>query len=513
MPSFEFLSNLSSLLSQSLLNTLDNDEYYDIAIEVGNDPDVKIFRAHMVILSCRSPYLRRILLANKRKSEDENLTHIKLPNILPEIFEIILRYIYGGKLALENNDTSNVIKVLIAVNELGLQELVPLLQSFLINSNVNWMEQNFNLVFKTSFENDSFPELQKYCVKLLSKNPDKTFKLLNLSSISEKYLISLIRHENFKISVVKIWKHIIKWGISRNSEIPSDITKFSKEDFNVLKDTLKDCVSFIKFTNLSPKEFLDNVLPYREVLPEELYIDLLKYFLNNDYKPTDFKRIKRYCLNNFDSKIITIKHIELISKWIDKLEITDRMKNLYEFNLILRGSRDGFTSENFHEICDNKFRTITVIKVKDSKEILGGYNPIEWKTEFCFGHSKDSFIFSFINKDDYILSRVQNEKQAINYYSRYGPSFGNGDLVIYGGYEHSFENYANYCKKLSYEKQIRQSADKFSIEDYEVFQIKKFSFNDNIHEIISDYSTLPTITRSYNSDDDDDEEWDLEKLI
>ncbi|PKC57564.1 hypothetical protein RhiirA1_428392, partial [Rhizophagus irregularis] len=112
------------------------------------------------------------------------------------------------------------------------------------------------------------------------------------------------------------------------------------------------------------------------------------------------------------------------------------------------------------------------IKVKDSKEILGGYNPIEWKTEFCFGHSKDSFIFSFINKDDYILSRVQNEKQAINYYSRYGPSFGNGDLVIYGGYEHSFENYANYYD-----------------------------------------STLPTITRSYNSDDDDDEEWDLEKLI
>ncbi|POG81012.1 BTB/POZ protein [Rhizophagus irregularis DAOM 181602=DAOM 197198] len=151
MPSFEFLSNLSSLLSQSLLNTLDNDEYYDIAIEVGNDPDVKIFRAHMVILSCRSPYLRRILLANKRKSEDENLTHIKLPNILPEIFEIILRYIYGGKLALENNDTSNVIKVLIAVNELGLQELVPLLQSFLINSNVNWMEQNFNLIKRSNY--------------------------------------------------------------------------------------------------------------------------------------------------------------------------------------------------------------------------------------------------------------------------------------------------------------------------------------------------------------------------
>ncbi|PKY31976.1 hypothetical protein RhiirB3_419851 [Rhizophagus irregularis] len=68
MSSLKFTSNLSSLLSQSLLNTLDNDEYYDITIEVGNDTDVKIFRAHMVILSCRSPYLRKILLANKKEN-------------------------------------------------------------------------------------------------------------------------------------------------------------------------------------------------------------------------------------------------------------------------------------------------------------------------------------------------------------------------------------------------------------------------------------------------------------
>ncbi|RGB23351.1 hypothetical protein C1646_728702 [Rhizophagus diaphanus] len=54
------------------------------------------------------------------------------------------------------------------------------------------------------------------------------------------------------------------------------------------------------------------------------------------------------------------------------------MKNSYEFKLILRGSRDEFSpSSKFHEICDNQFHTITIIKVKDSNEILGGYNPIE----------------------------------------------------------------------------------------------------------------------------------------
>ena len=53
-----------SKLSQNLLEILDDDEYYDITIEIGNDPYVKVFRAHMVILYYRSPYLRRILSTN-----------------------------------------------------------------------------------------------------------------------------------------------------------------------------------------------------------------------------------------------------------------------------------------------------------------------------------------------------------------------------------------------------------------------------------------------------------------
>ncbi|POG81453.1 hypothetical protein GLOIN_2v1508145, partial [Rhizophagus irregularis DAOM 181602=DAOM 197198] len=74
-------------LSQNLLETLDDEEYYDVTIEVGKDPDVKTFRAHRVILNYRSPYLRRILSTNKKKN-DGFVTHISLPNISPEIFQI-----------------------------------------------------------------------------------------------------------------------------------------------------------------------------------------------------------------------------------------------------------------------------------------------------------------------------------------------------------------------------------------------------------------------------------------
>ena len=79
-----------SKLSQNYIELLNDDEYYDITIEVGEDPNVKFFRTHMNILCYRSPYLRRILASNK-KNKDNVLAHINLPNISPEVFSIILK--------------------------------------------------------------------------------------------------------------------------------------------------------------------------------------------------------------------------------------------------------------------------------------------------------------------------------------------------------------------------------------------------------------------------------------
>ena len=77
-------------LSQDYTELLEDDEYCDITIEVGQDPDVKVFRAHKNILCYRSPYLRRDLTSKKRNN-DGVLTHLRLSNVSPEIFQIILK--------------------------------------------------------------------------------------------------------------------------------------------------------------------------------------------------------------------------------------------------------------------------------------------------------------------------------------------------------------------------------------------------------------------------------------
>ena len=87
------LNNMStqffSKLSQNYIELLKDDKYCDITIEVGKDHNVKFFRGHMNILCYRSPYLRRVLASNKKN--DNILAHIKLPNVSPEIFQIILK--------------------------------------------------------------------------------------------------------------------------------------------------------------------------------------------------------------------------------------------------------------------------------------------------------------------------------------------------------------------------------------------------------------------------------------
>jgi hypothetical protein len=364
---------------------------------------------------------------------------------------------------------------LIASNELNLQELIIHLQLFLIENRKDWMEQNFGLIYKTSFENNYFSNLRNFCTEFISKKPDKIFNSIDFISISENWLISLIQHDNFQMDDIQVWEHVLKWGITQNPELPLDPSNYSKNDFNTLKNTLQQFIPLIKFFNLNHKEFLNKVYPYKKIIPKDLRESLIKHFIDQpNNKLVEAKITKEINSKSIDSRIIKYQHAELISKWIDKLEITDKKKNSYEFKLILRGSRDGFSTRKFHEICDYQPHTITIIKLKDSNEILGGYNPIIWKSDPGLGITKDGFIFSFKNKEnivDYILSRVRNTIRVTFKNPNYGPTFGS-ELILCSSNEGCYVIRSKvYCRV--YEKPIREIENNLSVEEYEIFQIIK----------------------------------------
>jgi hypothetical protein len=242
----------------------------------------------------------------------------------------------------------------------------------------------------------------------------------------------------------------------------------------------------IRFFSLSSEEFAQKVHPYRKLLKCQFYEELLNSYLNPNMKPSNNILLPRYRNIDgiIDSEIVNINIISLISRWVDKIDIKSKFAYArelylpYKFELLLRGSRDGFTPKKFHELCDNIPCTVTFIKVKGTEEILGGYNPLVWKSlDNEFGETKDSFIFSFKSKKNFkdsILSHVIHQKmnRALFYHTKCGPTFS-GDLFISVKDDDSNVYSNNMCAKLHYEKEIRDIKECFLIENYEVFKIIK----------------------------------------
>ena len=82
----KFYSSLSGDLSL-MLNDVDD---HNVIIQVGENQNIKEFRAHSNILKARSPYFKGAFSAGWI-SKNNNMVEFKKPNINPPVFEMILR--------------------------------------------------------------------------------------------------------------------------------------------------------------------------------------------------------------------------------------------------------------------------------------------------------------------------------------------------------------------------------------------------------------------------------------
>ena len=92
--------------------------------------------------------------------------------------------------------------------------------------------------------------------------------------------------------------------------------------------------------------------------------------------------------------------------------------------LIYRASKDGGTSNDFHNKCDNKGPTICLYK-NEKGNIFGGYAPISWdKNVGYYRSAPDSFIYILTNIHNTQPTKFPNSNQ--NYSLWYNTIFGGG---------------------------------------------------------------------------------------
>ncbi|RHZ89546.1 hypothetical protein Glove_13g254 [Diversispora epigaea] len=466
--------NFYENLSSDFIELLENGNEHNLIIEVGESSIKQPFKVHSTVLCCRCPYLYDEF-KNSTISNDDNIRIIQKPQLTAKIFNIIIKYIYGATVNLEKVETSVIFNLLMTANEFQLKELMTRLQTFLIENQSSWLKLNFSKIYNSSFQTNNLKALQNYCNDIIAKHPNLIFESTDFNTLPEAALVSIIQRDDLQLEEPKIWDYVIQWGISQNKIVDDG------NDFQILKNTLQLCLPHIRYFQISGENIMEKVFPYRQILDENLWADILNYSMAPNKTITSKilppRKIFATQLPNrgytfqITSSIINIEQATEMAFWVDKKEVTyDINNNPYEFNLILRGSRDGFQHEVFWDLCDLKTNVIVVAKVKDTDEIIGGYNPIGWNSNFYHRPSEtnDSFIFSLKNGNikNSILSRVKNTGRAIYNNPGYGPNFNN-DLWMDG--TQTFKINSRDC----YENLIRKTTGGFSIDDYEVFQIKK----------------------------------------
>ena len=151
--------------------------------------------------------------------------------------------------------------------------------------------------------------------------------------------------------------------------------------------------------------------------------------------------------------------------------------------LLYRGSRDGSTSKDFHDRCDNKGPTICLYK-NDKDYIFGGYASISWTSNCGYYSASESFIFTLSNIHGTESTKFPNKDKTYSVYhgSNFGPCFGYyNDIYIQSDYKKTvsysyfpcrYEDTLNKGKSI-FTGNLDNNNNNFIVKEIEVFKLYK----------------------------------------
>ena len=154
-------------------------------------------------------------------------------------------------------------------------------------------------------------------------------------------------------------------------------------------------------------------------------------------------------------------------------EIEKFKNNKIKYNLVYRATKHGHFPEDFHNKCDGKNNTITIIKTEKGMK-FGGYINYAWdsKSEWIIDY-EDCFIFSLNHRKIYNPIKGKNK---YFFYKGFGPNFAE-----FGTEDNLFQNTSlnvndkrkanEYFSGFTSDYEINGGKQQFKAVEIEVLQI------------------------------------------
>ena len=198
-------SSQTDLFHQNLCEYLNSGIYCDLTFIVGCEK----FLCHRIIVANSSPYFQALLT---HKFKENDLNSIELRDIEPQIFSLLLHYIYSRKIELDDND---VQELLIASDMLQLDEVVQFCCHFL---SVSLNEKNVLDVWKLANELEC-TSLRNNAEHYILTHFRNLIKLDMMKLIPRDLLIKIISNDDLIVdNEQQVLEAILIWYINNHEQ-------------------------------------------------------------------------------------------------------------------------------------------------------------------------------------------------------------------------------------------------------------------------------------------------------
>jgi hypothetical protein len=181
-------------------------------------------------------------------------------------------------------------------------------------------------------------------------------------------------------------------------------------------------------------------------------------------------------------------------------------------NLLYKASRDGWTAQKFHQLCDNKGATYTRAILTDDR-VLGAYISVSWRSDNGYVNDKTAFMYDGTRKYTTERGAWKVGEYAAYMNAGYFPTFGGGHDMHIGG-EWMYINAYSYVASDGSAPLNRKgwgAYERHNLKDIEVYSVDAKRFPNNPLEYAHRLRTMPigeSITASMEKcrglcDDDD----------
>ena len=122
-----------------------------------------------------------------------------------------------------------------------LFDLLTAVETYLIDKENEWIQQNILTVCNFAVSNVSLNKLLGYCNRIMVSNPDIVFKSNDLAILPKEALITLLKNDGPTMDEGDIWLSVVQWAIKQVPELDlgSDADDWSSNDFNTVKDIIQ----------------------------------------------------------------------------------------------------------------------------------------------------------------------------------------------------------------------------------------------------------------------------------